>query len=185
MRFAGEFLQRSPGHRRIRQLFLARGCHHQRGPLDDAAAHEGEQPEACLVCPVHVLEYQRKRLPGGEVLDELDDALEETELAVAGLWQARRPDFGEEPSELAPPDGCELGEHLLVGADLAAAERIDPRAEREDGRALVRAAEQDTRALRRRLAYEGAQQARLSDARLADHGHEMTAPSSGVADEQA
>ena len=80
---AGQVLQRSPGVRRLRKLFLTGGDDQQRRPRRDAATHEGQEAQAHLVRPVRVLQDEDQRLATGDVLDQLGHALEQEQCAVA------------------------------------------------------------------------------------------------------
>ena len=103
---AGQFLERSPGHRGVGELFVACGGDEQRRPRRNAATHEGEQPEAHLVGPVQVLQHDHQGLPGGDLLDELGHALEQGQSPLARRWQAGRARFGSRRANSARRVGC-------------------------------------------------------------------------------
>ena len=158
----------------IGELFLARGDDQERRPRRNAAAHEGQQPEAHLVGPVQVLQHEHQRLAGGDLLDELGHALEQRQGAVARAAAGpAMPASGSRRANSARRVGCRAPRISSSALSSAAAAGVDPRPEREDRVALVAAADQDPAALGQRVGRQRADEPGLADARFAHHGGDV------------
>src|SRR5262245_888534 len=104
------------------------------------------------------------------MLEELRDGLEQSAgvLRTGGEFPASLVQLGEQPRQLAPPRDIETGPgHLRY--DPVAAESVDPGAEGQDRRALVRLAEEDASAPLGRRGRELREEPALADACLAQH----------------
>ena len=176
-----ELLQHPAQGRQVGQLFGASRHAEKHRLIGNPAPDECEQPEAHVVGPVHVLEQEQQGGSCGGGLEQSRHALEEPTRVVACGGQLRADEFGKEARQLGAPDRLQLVQHPLVEHRPSGAERVSPRAERQDLLARVAPAHQNAHAGPRPVPGQFGEQSTLADAGLAFYGHHPAAPApSGI-----
>src|SRR5205823_6555356 len=152
----------------------------QHGTIRQLPRYEREETQREIVRPLEILEREEQRRAARELADERVDGLEQPDVALGGDRRRRRAagELGEEPRELAVCRARSRAAFRDLRDHAAGAQRVDPRAERQDLLALVRAADEHARAVDGRGGGELFDETALADARLASEQHDVstTAP---------
>src|SRR5262245_24750158 len=136
--------------------------------------NETDQLNGLGVTPLQIVDDQQARAVAGE--DGSAHSIEQpiTLSRVARLarpgWPGSVEEFGQESSELDPPDRVE---RVDLGSESIRSEQVDDGTPRQSARSLVRASRCHHVSLRSNAAAEFLCETRLSDPRFPGHQHEM------------
>src|SRR5262245_51302470 len=157
-------------------LLPARCTDDERGRSLSGTDNETDQLNGLGVTPLQIVDDQQARAVGGE--DGSAHSVEQpiTLSRVARLARPRRlcvEEFGQETSELGPPDRVE---RVDVSSESIRSEQVDDGTPRQSARSLVRASRRHHVSLFSKAAAEFQCETGLSDSRFPGHQHEKRPP---------